>query len=65
MEYYITEDSFGEYCPANWQEIADYMNDIIDERGIAEDFDAVCVLWEAYCSGDIPGVPAAEWERAY
>ena len=65
MDYYITEDSFGEYCPVNWQEIADYLNGLIDEKGIAEDFEAVCDLWEDYCSGGIPGVPGAEWERPY
>ena len=61
MDYYITADSFGEYCPVNWPEIADALNAIIDERGIAEDFDASCELWEAYCNGEIAGIPAPQW----
>ena len=27
--YIITMDSFGDTCPANWEEIADYLNEII------------------------------------
>ena len=57
--YYITVDSFGSYCPENWEEIADFLNAIIDERGISEDHDAVNELWEAYCNGELEGAPAA------
>lgn len=61
MDYYITADSFGEYLPVNWREIADFLNAIMDERGIAEDFDACCDLWEDYCNGEIPDAPDQQW----
>ena len=32
--YYITVESFGSECPENWEEIAAFLNDIIDQRGI-------------------------------
>lgn len=48
MKYYITGDSFGSECPENWEQIADELNAIIDERGISEDRDAVDALWEDY-----------------
>ncbi len=49
---YITADSFGAACPTNWEEIADALNAIIDERNIACDCDAVNDLWESYWNGD-------------
>lgn len=48
MTYYITADSFGADIPENWQEIAEELNAIIDERGIEEDHNAVNELWEEY-----------------
>ena len=59
MENYITIDSFGAEVPANWEQIAAYLNEIIDRRGISEDHNAVNELWEAYWAGDLPGSPAA------
>ena len=56
----ITMDSFGSECPANWEEIADFLNAIIEERGIENDEDALDQLWEDYCNGDIPGAPEAK-----
>lgn len=74
MAYYeITMNSFGSECPANWEEIADYLNDIIDgyideltttdEDGmetIDEDTlrERVDALWECWCAGDLEGAPA-------
>ena len=71
--YEITMDSFGDTCPTNWEEIADYLNGIIetyvdeltttDEDGV-EDIDEtelrrrVDDLWERYCSGNLDGAPA-------
>ena len=65
MDYFIDEDSFGEYLPVNWTVIANYLNDVIDERGIAEDFEACSQLWEDYCNGDIKDAPQAEWVWPY
>lgn len=58
MSNYINMESFGSECPANWREIASALNAIIDERGIADDHDAVNALWEDWCNGDLTGVPA-------
>jgi hypothetical protein len=59
--YYITAESFGSECPENWEEIAAFLNDIIDQRGIADDHDAVNDLWEEFCRGDLDGAPAPAW----
>ena len=48
MKYYITAESFGADIPENWEEIAQQLNAIIDERGIADDKAAVNELWEEY-----------------
>ena len=50
MENYITAESFGADLPENWREIANELNEIIDERGIADDSDAVNELWDEYWS---------------
>jgi hypothetical protein len=55
----ITMDSFGSMIPENWEEIADFLNGIIEERGIENDQDELDQLWEDYCNGDIPGAPEA------
>lgn len=60
MTYYVTADSFGAELPANWEEIAAFLNRVADERGIAEDHDACNELWEEYWTGSIPGAPVAE-----
>ena len=59
MTYYVTADSFGAELPANWEEIAAYLNKITDERGIAEDHDACNDLWEEYWNGELAGAPEA------
>ena len=67
-EYHITMDSFGDTCPANWEEIADHLNAIIDATPDITDPDTgdltfegrekIDALWEAYCAGDLPDAPA-------
>lgn len=61
-DFHITIDSFGQECPKNWEEIADYMNQQIDELDDFEDKrdlrDAIDEIWEnywsAYHSGTLP-----------
>lgn len=60
MEHWITIDSFGSDLPANWKEIAAYLNTIIEERGIEDDLNEVNELWEAYWQGEFPDAPTAE-----
>jgi len=55
MENWITADSFGSECPANWEEIADFLNEIIRKRGIENDHNEVNELWDAFWAGRIPG----------
>ena len=50
MKNYITAESFGADIPENWEEIAQQLNAIIDERGIADDQEAVNELWDEYWS---------------
>ena len=50
MKNYITVESFGAEVPENWEEIAEELNLIIDERGIADDPNAINDLWEEYWS---------------
>ena len=56
----ITADSFGSEIPANWEEIADYLNEIIRERGIEDSVPEQNELWEEYWNGEIPGAPEAK-----
>lgn len=56
----ITMDSFGSECPSNWEEIANFLNALIEERGIEDDPEELDQLWEDYCNGDIPGAPEAK-----
>lgn len=67
FDYHYTMDSFGSECPKNWEEIADFLNGIIDNMdGIVDEFgeltqdgrDELDRLWIRYCSGNIPGAPA-------
>ena len=60
MENYITIESFGSEVPANWEEIANFLNAIIDDRGIVEDHAAVNDLWEEYWNGDLLNAPEAK-----
>ena len=72
--YYVNMDSFGAMCPANWEEIADCLNDIID--GYIDELTATDALgfetldeaelrercdrlWEDYCGGRLPDAPVA------
>lgn len=52
-ENWITAESFGSDCPENWEEIAAYLNAMIEEQGIENDHDAVNELWEKYWEGEI------------
>lgn len=58
----ITVDSFGSECPSNWEDIASALNDLILQRGISSDRDAVDALWEDYWNGSLEGVPAPVME---
>lgn len=62
MNNYITVESFGSECPTNWEEIAAFLNNIIDERGIADDHSAVNDLWEDYWNGQLSDAPEAVTE---
>ena len=67
FDYHISMDSFGQTCPENWEEIADFLNGIIDSmEGITdnetgeftpEGRDQIDNLWERYCAGEIDGAP--------
>ena len=66
MNKHITMDSFGDFCPANWEEIANFLNDRIDEivakygDGAEYSFDCEVELdrlWEDYCYGNLDGAP--------
>lgn len=65
-EYHITMDSFGQDCPANWEEIADHLNGIIDEMDVTDEYgeltgegrERINALWEKYCAGELEGAPA-------
>lgn len=54
----ITVDSFGSNLPRNWEEIADFLNNLIEEKGDDSKL-AVEELWEDYCSGRIEDAPEA------
>lgn len=66
MEYY-TMDSFGADCPANWAEIAAWLNakltgavtDVMDDGDIRAVADAI---WEDYWNGNLEDAPAASEE---
>lgn len=58
-DFHITMDSFGADCPANWEEIADYLNGIIDSTENITDEDGdltqdglekINAIWEDYWS---------------
>lgn len=52
----ITVESFGSNLPRNWEEIADFLNNLIEEK--ADDSkEAVEEIWENYCAGNIKGAP--------
>lgn len=53
MKAYITVDSFGSECPDNWQEIADWLNELLairvhesdDPREVKMKIDTI---WDGY-----------------
>lgn len=58
----VTMDSFGSDCPANWEEIAEYMNEKIsalpqDEDGFVSS-DDVDLIWQSFWE-DLPIAPIA------
>lgn len=63
FDWKVTEDSFGEYLPKNWEAIAEALNEIIAQR-IAEhpeerENNIANEVWEDYWKGDLPQVPEA------
>ena len=53
-------DSFGSNCPDNWEEIIDYLNDILESRS-EDDMEEI---WEQYCSGSLEGAPEAVFRES-
>lgn len=54
----ITVESFGSDCPDNWEEIADYLNDIIRSHSILfDEEDTAQIVWENYCNDCYPDAP--------
>lgn len=67
VDKHVTMDSFGEFCPANWEQIAAYLNDkidsIIDSYGADAEYSRDCAddivqVWEDYCNGKFADAPA-------
>ena len=56
-DYRITIKSFGSDVPENWQEIADYLNEIIRDRGIENNHNEVNEVWEAFWQGEFADAP--------
>lgn len=61
MRNYIDCNSFGAHVPSNWEAIADAMNNYIEEKGIMNNSEALCQLWDDYWAGliDTDIIPAA------
>jgi len=57
MSYYVTENSFGSEIPENWGQIADYLNQIIDERGVENDHNACNEIWEEFWQDNLNMTP--------
>ena len=57
-EYHITSDSFGSILPYNWETIADYLNDKIDELDEYSE-NGVNAIWNAYWNGEYEDAPKA------
>lgn len=67
-DYHYDMDSFGQDCPSNWEEIANYLNAQIDAMPNITDPDTgdlttegreqIATLWERYCDGELPDAPA-------
>lgn len=67
---WFNQDSFGTYCPNNWQEIADYLNDTARACGLREDDGgeldlvevyALDIIWERWAAGAYEDAPEAEF----
>lgn len=63
MAEYYNMDSFTD-LPANWKEICDYLNGILNERitddmGDDEIHDAMNQLWDDYWGGKLENAPVA------
>ena len=57
----ITAESFGADIPANWEEIAQYLNDIIITSSILfDDEDTAQLVWENYWNGCYQNAPKAK-----
>ena len=57
----ITAESFGSDIPSNWEEIAQYLNDIITTSSILfDDEDTANIVWENYWNGCYPNAPKAK-----
>lgn len=61
MENYFNMDSFGSLCPDNWEEVAAFLNAVLDSYGYtAEDaddmHDTANDLWESYCNEDLSAI---------
>lgn len=59
----FTAESFGTDCPANWEEICNFLNNLAADRGITDDHNAENDLWEEYWNGGIPGAPESQEEQ--
>ena len=67
--YHVTMDSFGDKCPTNWEEIAGFLNHLIDgelekagevpEYGdiTPEGNEIVFKIWESFCRGELSECP--------
>ena len=70
FDHHITIDSFGQMCPANWEEIASYLNNIIDgmEDDIVDEYgdltfegrEKIDEIWQNYCNGTYDAVVKTE-----
>lgn len=64
-KYLVNEDSFGDNCPKNWEEIANFLNPIIrdeiealgDDAEYYEQYEVSCKIWDRFCEGEIEGCP--------
>lgn len=67
-DYEFTMDSFGADCPANWEEIADALNDLFEERseGVDDPHELDEIngdIWEKFCAGELANIPKPVWEE--
>jgi hypothetical protein len=68
---YIDMDSFGDYLPVNWKQIANALNEIIITMNIYDEFgrvsmegrEAIDNLWEQFCDGSLEGIPEPIWDE--